>query len=275
MIYIWSLDSCSFWDWRIKVDWAMIPDFEKLPVWWKRHKRKPVIIVMIYSSTAAAKSPQSCLTLCDPRDGSPPGSRIPGILQARTLEWVAISFSNAWKWKVKLKLLSHVWLLAAPWTAAHQAPPPMGLSRQEYWSGVPLPSPSTKVYQMLWQIWELHEDKISASFCFVSTQSLTQCPKEGENTKTYECMCEWIDSMEEARQGVGDRAWISQGLGHRRQWKDPWRWLLKTEEFADMSHVRRGMGRMEMEEQKHAREQLELRCRWQASESLFRFVWDT
>ena len=82
-----------------------------------------------------------CPTLCDPSDGSPPGSTIPGILQARTLEWVAISFSNAWKWKVKVKSLSRVWLLATPWTAAHQAPPSMGFSRQEYWSGVPLPSP--------------------------------------------------------------------------------------------------------------------------------------
>ena len=82
-------------------------------------------------------------TLCDPRDGSPPGSPVPGILQARTLEWVAISFSNAWKWKVKVKLLSHVQLLATPWTAAHQAPPSMGFSRQEYWSGLPLPSPFT------------------------------------------------------------------------------------------------------------------------------------
>ena len=89
----------------------------------------------------AAKSLQSCLTLCDPTDSSPPVSAVPGILQARTLEWVAISFSNAWKWKVKVKLLSHVWLLAAPWTAAYQAPPSMGFSRQEYWSGVPLPSP--------------------------------------------------------------------------------------------------------------------------------------
>ena len=88
-----------------------------------------------------ATSLQSCLTLCDPTDGSPPGSPVPGILQARTLEWVAISFSNAWKGKVKVKSLSHVWLLATPWTAAHQAPPSMGFSRQEYWSGVPLPSP--------------------------------------------------------------------------------------------------------------------------------------
>ena len=89
----------------------------------------------------AAKSLQSCPTLCDPIDSSQPGSPIPGILQARTLEWVAISFSNAWKWKVKVKLLSHVRLLATPWTAAHQVPPSMGFSRQEYWSGVPLPSP--------------------------------------------------------------------------------------------------------------------------------------
>ena len=92
--------------------------------------------------TAAAKSLQSCPTLCDPIDGSPPGSPIPGIFQARTLEWVAISVSNAWKWKVKVKLLSLVRLLATPWTAVHQAPPSMGFSRQEYWSGVPLPSPS-------------------------------------------------------------------------------------------------------------------------------------
>ena len=92
-------------------------------------------------AAAAAKSLQSCPTLCDPRDGSPPGSPVPGILQARTLEWVAISFSNAWKWKVKVKLLSRVWLLATPWTAAYQAPPSMGVSRQEYWSRVPSPSP--------------------------------------------------------------------------------------------------------------------------------------
>ena len=93
------------------------------------------------AAAAAAKSLQSCPTLCDPIDGSPPGSPIPGILQARTQEWVASSFSNAWKWKEKVKSLSRVQLLATPWTAAHQAPPSMGFSRQEYWSGVPLPSP--------------------------------------------------------------------------------------------------------------------------------------
>ena len=73
-------------------------------------------------SAAAAKSLQSCPTLCNPKDSSPPGSPVPGILQARTLEWVAISFSSAWKWKVKVKLLSHVWLLVTPWTVACQAP---------------------------------------------------------------------------------------------------------------------------------------------------------
>ena len=93
------------------------------------------------TAAAAAKSLQLCPTLCDPIDGSPTGSPVPGILQARILEWVAISFSNAWKWEVKVNSLSRVWLLATPWTAAHQAPPFMGFSRQEYWSGVPLPSP--------------------------------------------------------------------------------------------------------------------------------------
>ena len=90
---------------------------------------------------AAAKSLQSCPTLCDPIDSSPPGSPVPRIFQARTLEWAAISFSNAWNWKVKVKSLSRVRPSATPWTAAYQAPPSMGFSRQEYWSGVPLPSP--------------------------------------------------------------------------------------------------------------------------------------
>ena len=92
------------------------------------------------AAAAAAKWLQSRPTLCNPMDGSPPGSPVPGILQARTPEWVAISFSNAWKWKVKVKSLSRVRVLATPWTAAHQAPLSMGFSRQEYQSGVPLPS---------------------------------------------------------------------------------------------------------------------------------------
>ena len=98
---------------------------------------------VIQPSAAAAKSFQSCPTLCDPRDGSPPDSSIPRILQAKTLEWVAIFFSNAWKWKLKVKMLSCVQLLVTPWTTAYQAPPAMGFSRQEYWSGLPLPSPNS------------------------------------------------------------------------------------------------------------------------------------
>ena len=101
-------------------------------------------------ATAAAKSHQSCQTLCDPIDGSPPGSPVPGIFQARIQEWVAISFSNAWKWKAKMKSLSRVLLSATAWTAAYQAPPSMGFSRQEYWSGVPVPSP---VESRIWHKW--------------------------------------------------------------------------------------------------------------------------
>ena len=111
-------------------------------------RMQEIVACYYFAAAAAAKSLQSCPTLCDPIDGSPPGSPVPGILQARTLEWVAISFPgchfllHARKWKVKVKLLSRVQLSATPWTEAYQAPPTMGFSRQEYWSGVPLPSPS-------------------------------------------------------------------------------------------------------------------------------------
>ena len=113
----------------------------KLPKQW------PLICRTIPALTncSAAKSLQLCPTLYDPIDGSPPGPTNPGILQARTLEWVAISSSNAWKWKVKVKSLSCVRLLATPWTAAYQASAPMGFSRQEYWSGLPLPSPRLSI----------------------------------------------------------------------------------------------------------------------------------
>ena len=104
---------------------------------------------LLNDAAAAAKSCQSCLTLCDPIDGSPPGLSVPGILQARTLEWVAISFSNAWKWKVKVKSLSHVRFIMTPWTIAHQAPLPMGFSRQECWSGAPSPSPYLMMRRVL------------------------------------------------------------------------------------------------------------------------------
>ena len=94
------------------------------------------------AAAAPARSLQSCPTLWDPIDSSPPGSAVPGILHARTLRWVAISFSTAWKWKVKVNLLSRVQLFTTPWTAAYQAPLSVGFSRQEYWSGLPLPSPN-------------------------------------------------------------------------------------------------------------------------------------
>ena len=118
-----------------------------------------------HAAATAAKSLQSCPTLCNPIDGSPWGSPVPGILQARTLEWVAIAFSNAGKWKVKVKSLSLVWLLATPWTVAHQASPSMGFSRQEYWSGVPLPSPNIRhinVYKMLFSVF-LTKDLVNST----------------------------------------------------------------------------------------------------------------
>ena len=104
---------------------------------------------MTMLTVPAAKLLQSCPTLCDPMDCSLPGFSVPGILQARTLEWVAISFSSAWKWKVKVKSLSRVRLLPTPWTAAYQTPPSMGFSGQQYWSGVPLPSPMLTVFNSI------------------------------------------------------------------------------------------------------------------------------
>ena len=123
----------------------------------------------IIKLSAAAKSLQSRPTLWDPIDGSPPGSPIPGILQARILEWVAISFSNAWKWNVKVKSLSRVQFFATPWTAAHQAPPSMGLFRQEYWSAVPSPSQlhllSQYISEFIW-LWISHAHSPKPVFRF-------------------------------------------------------------------------------------------------------------
>ena len=102
---------------------------------WPKYWSSQLNLMLAWFDAAAAKSLQSCLTLCDPIDGSLPGFPVPGILQARTLEWVAISFSNAGKWKVKVKSLSCVRLFMTPWTAAYQAPPSMGFSREEQWSG--------------------------------------------------------------------------------------------------------------------------------------------
>ena len=115
-----------------------------------------IIIVKLISEPlfcSAAKLLQSCPTLCNPIDGSPAGSLVPGILQARVLEWVAISFSNGWKRKVKVKSLSRVRLLSTPWTAAHQDPLSLGLSRQEYWSGVPVHSPYFVLGKQYFRFW--------------------------------------------------------------------------------------------------------------------------
>ena len=145
------------------------------------------------AAATAAKSLQSCPILCDPREGSPAGSPVPGILQARTLEWVAISFSNAWKWKVKVKSLSRARLLATPWTTAFQAPPSMGFSRQEYWSGVPLPSPDNGVgdpqkREMLKTVWRWNEELAgstvkwsSKSFC----EGMEGCVSQGDKDHKF------------------------------------------------------------------------------------------
>ena len=129
---------------------------------------------LLCAAAAAAKSLQSCLTLYDPIDSSPRGSPVLGILQARTLECIAISFSNAGKWKVRVKSLSCVWLSATPWTADHQAPPPMGFSRQEYWRGVPLPSPLGPL-----RTWQMTEGFPSLHFPSIEVLSLVSAARFG------------------------------------------------------------------------------------------------
>ena len=144
-------------------------------------------------STAAAKSRQSCPTLCDLIDGSPPGSPVPGILQARTLEWVAISFSNARKWKVKVESLSRVQLLATSWTVAYQVPPSIGFPRQEYWRGVPLPPSSinweinkSSVAYLCNGILFSHNRKWSTGLCYNIDESWKHEMKEGH--LSFDCI---------------------------------------------------------------------------------------
>ena len=158
------------WSKRVKHDWVtntltftahlfLVNFYMWYKVWVKIHSLRIDMksfqhhlfkVLLLKVAAVAVKSLQLCLTLWDPIDGSPPGYPVPGILQARTLEWVAISSSNAWKWKVKVKSLSRVPLFETPWTAAHHAPPSMGFSRQEYWSGAPPPSPLLKVSALYW-----------------------------------------------------------------------------------------------------------------------------
>ena len=126
------------WHWDFQEKYQYIRYTDDTTFMADSEEKPKSLLKKVKEESETAKSLQLCPTLCDPIDGSPPGSAVPGILQARTLEWAAISFSNARKWKVKVKLLSHVWLFATPWTEAHQAPPSMGFSRQEYWSGLPL-----------------------------------------------------------------------------------------------------------------------------------------
>ena len=128
---------------KLAFSWVLWVFLGNYPTWEGMVCRKSCIWspqVACQLLAAAAKSLQSCPTLCDPREGSPLGSPVPGILRAWTLEWVDISFYNARKWKVKVKSLSCVRLLVTPWTTAYQASPSMGFARQEYWCGLPLPS---------------------------------------------------------------------------------------------------------------------------------------
>ena len=171
---------------------------------------------------AAAKSCQSCLTLCDPIEGSPPGSFLPGILQARILEWVAISFSSAWKWKVKVKSLSHVQLFATPRTIAYQAPLSMGFPRQEYWSGVPLSSlkcaysvqfssvsqshptlfnpmnrstPGLPVYHQLLEFTQTHIHRVSDAI--QSSHPLSSPCPPAPNPSPHQGLFQWVNSSHE------------------------------------------------------------------------------
>ena len=147
-------------------------------------------------AAAAAKSRQSCLILCDPTDGSPTGSSVPGILQARIREWVAISFSTAWKWKVKVKSLSHVQLLATPWTVAYQASLSMGFSRQVYWSGLLLPSPpGLPIHHHLLEFTQTHvhwdSDAIQLS------HPLSSPSPPAPNPSQHQSLFQWVNSSHE------------------------------------------------------------------------------
>ena len=187
---------------------------------------KPITYITtdIYSAAAAAaKSLQSCPTLCDPMDCSLQSFSVPGILQARTLEWVAISFSNAWKWKVKVKPLSRVRLLATPWTAAYQAPPSMGFSGQPYWSGVPLPSP---IYSAtIWQLsHHLYNWDISRHVHSMWLHSLAKNVWVGKDTNSN-----WArDSARDLQDPISDSSWKGDAISSTAKGQPHTQWSKKN-----------------------------------------------
>ena len=142
---------------------------------WSQFCHCEQIIWLVYSSCVLLRllSRISCVRFCNLMDNSPPGSPIPGILQARTLEWVAISFSNAWEWRVKLNSLSHVQLYETPWTVAYQAPPSVGFSRQEYWCEFPLPSPACVLSGLIDSILDLLSSRPTHFLIFYQVSSLS------------------------------------------------------------------------------------------------------
>ena len=154
--------------------------------------------------------------LCDPIDGSPTGSPVPRIFQARILEWVAISFSKAWKWKVKVKSLNRVRLLETLWTAAYQAPPSMGFSRQEYWSRVPLPSPKC------WLRQQYKAPSVLKLSYYLSAFSLLHVQKKAYNLVRPWKLFRWALEY----QGGKNTFWGSRG-DHGRLHGESWGWVLR------------------------------------------------
>ena len=173
-----------------------------------------------------------------PHRRQPPGSPIPGILQARTLEWDAISFSNAGKWKAKVKSLSRVQLFVTPWTAAYQAPPSMGYSRQEYWSGVPLPSPSiyVSIRYLFFSFWPTSLRIIGSGFiCLVRTDSnislfmaeeyFTMGFPDGSVVKNLPAMQEMQEPQEMRVWSLGGEDLLEEGMATHSSilaWRIPW-----------------------------------------------------
>ena len=148
-----------------------------------------------------------------PHRRQPTGSTVPGILQARTLEWVAISFSSAWKWKVKVKSLSRVWPSVTPWTAAYQAPPSMGFSRQEYWSGVPLLSPKSDYIDQHWCVHSIDEETVSESVLFCS---VNHSQKVMEPVFKVHTVPHWLPNLSWAREWVKMRVECGDGCQPHR-----------------------------------------------------------